>query len=179
VSDLWSASGAEWVAALKLPAPYSFKVKGLCELIDAFDRQVDAYQHIIWDWLRDDRHYHAIEAIDGVGEVIGAIFVAEIGDVHRFPSPEHLCSWAGLTPRLRESDVKASARHITKQGSPLVRWAVARVRGTPKIKRDYHRIAERRGKGIARVAATRKLLTLVYYALRDGRIRCLERAGAG
>jgi len=47
------------------------------------------------------------------------------------------------------------------------------------MKRDYQRIAERRGKGIARVAAARKLLTLVYYGLRDGHIRCLEQAAAG
>jgi transposase len=183
VSDLWSKTGAEWVDALKLPAPYAFKVEGLCELIEAFDRQVDQYERIIWDWLRDDVRYQAIQALDGVGETIGAIFIAEIGDVHRFPGPEHLCSWAGLTPKLRESDVKARAGHITKQGSPLVRWAaveaVSRVRGTPKIKRDYQRIAERRGKGIARVAAARKLLTLVYYGMRDGHIRCLAHAKAG
>ena len=42
-----------------------------------------------------------------------------------------------------------------------------------KIKNDYRRIAERRGRNIARVAAARKLLTLVYYGLRDGEIRCL------
>jgi len=180
---LWSAAGGEWVDALKLPAPYAFKVKGLQELIGAFDRQVDDYEDIIADWLRDDVGYHAIQAIDGVGPTIGAIFVAEIGDVHRFPGPEQLCSWAGMTPRLRESDVKTRKGRITKQGSCLVRWAaveaVSRVRGTPKIKRDYQRIAERRGKGIARVAAARKLLTLVYYGLRDGRIRCIERAQAG
>jgi hypothetical protein len=38
---------------------------------------------------------------------------------------------------------------------------------------DLRRIAERRGKPIARIAAARKVLTLVYYGLRDGKIRCL------
>jgi transposase len=183
VADIFGLAGSEWLDALKLPAPYAFKVDGLLELLDVYDRQVGAYERVIADWLRDDTRYHAIQAIDGVGPTIGAIFVAEIGDVYRFPSPEKLCSWAGITPRLRESDVKAHMGHITKQGSPLVRWAaveaVSRVRGTPKMKRDYQRIAERRGKGIARVAAARKLLTLVYYGLRDGHIRCLERAKAG
>jgi transposase len=182
VTDLWGLAGTAWLDALHLPAPYAFKVKGLLELIDVFDRQVDEYEHIIADWLRDDVGYHAIEAIDGVGPTIGAIFVAEIGDVHRFERAEQLCSWAGLTPHHRESDRKRRMGHITKQGSRLVRWAaveaVAHVRGTPKIKRDYARIAERRGKPIAKVAAARELLTLVYYGLRDGEIRCLARAGA-
>jgi transposase len=183
VADIWGLAGSQWLDALRLPAPYAFKVKGLLELIDVYDRQVDEYERIIADWLRDDVGYHAIQQIDGVGPTIGAIFVAEIGDVHRFPGPEQLCSWAGLTPRLRESDAKSRMGHISKQGSPLIRWAaveaVSRVRGTPKIKRDYHRIADRRGKKIAKVAAARKLLTLVYYGLRDGQIRCLARPTAG
>ena len=69
---------------------------------------------------------------------------------------------------------------MTKQGSKLVRWAaveaVSRFRGGPKVQADDHRIADRRGVPIARVAAARKLLTLVYYGLRDGEIRCLEQA---
>ena len=38
---------------------------------------------------------------------------------------------------------------------------------------DYHRIAARRGKKIAAVAVGRKILTLVFYGLRDGEVRCL------
>jgi hypothetical protein len=58
-----------------------------------------------------------------------------------------------------------------------VRWAaveaVGRQRGPTKIMADFHRITERRGRPIARVAAARKVLTLVYYRLRDGHIRYL------
>ena len=42
----------------------------------------------------------------------------------RFRNPGQLCSWAGLTPRHRESDVKVARGHMTKQGSRLLRWAV-------------------------------------------------------
>ena len=63
-----------------------------------------------------------------------------------------------------------------------MRWAaveaVARYHGGDPIAPAYKRIAERRGKMIARVAAARKLLTLVYYGLRDGEIRCLAREEA-
>jgi transposase len=106
------------------------------------------------------------------------VFVAEIGDVSRFASAGQLCSWAGLTPRHRESDARVQRGPITKQGSPLVRWAaieaVSKYRGGAKLRADYHRIAARRGKFKARVAVARKLLTLVYYGLRDGEIRCLR-----
>ncbi len=59
-----------------------------------------------------------------------------------------------------------------------MRWAaieaISRVNG--KLKADYRRIAARRGLRVARVAVARKLLTLVYFGLRDGEIRCLARA---
>ncbi len=66
-----------------------------------------------------------------------------------------------------------------KQGSTIVRWAAVETvvghHGGEPIAPAYQRIAERRGNKIARVAAARKLLTLVYYGLRDGEIRCLYR----
>ena len=97
--------------------------------------------------------------------------------MHRFPGPEQLCSWAGLTPKHRESDDKVWRGPITHQGSPLVRWAaieaISKYRGGDKLRADYHRIVARAGKFKARVAVARKLLTLVYYGLRDREIRCL------
>ena len=78
------------------------------------------------------------------------------------------------------ADTKVQRGSITKQGSALVRWAaveaVARWRGGAPIRDSYRRIAERRGTNIARVAAARKLVTLVFYGIRDGEIRCLEKA---
>ena len=108
--------------------------------------------------------------------------MAEIGDVGRFDSAKKLASWAGLTPKHRESDEVVHRGAITKQGSPLVRWAAIeavgnyRAKGNEKLRADYKRIAEHAGKYKARVAVARKLLTLVFYALRDGEVRCLEPA---
>ena len=44
--------------------------------------------------------------------------------------------------------------------------------------RRHHKLAKRRGRNKARVALARKVLTLVYYGLRDGEIRCLAPAEA-
>lgn len=111
---------------------------------------------------------------------MAAILVAEIGDVTRFRSAAALCSWAGLTPKHKESDATVHRGQLTKQGSRLVRWAVVegtvRYHGSGKLAADYRKIAERRGKNKATVAIARKVLTLVYYGLRDGTIRCLANA---
>ncbi len=111
------------------------------------------------------------------------MFVAEIGEAGRLRDAAHLVSWAGLTPKHRESDTKVRRGPITKQSSGLVRWAA--VEAAQKIPASAGwlvsscaRIAERRGRNIATVATARKLLTLVYYGLRDGRIRALALAQA-
>jgi transposase len=97
--------------------------------------------------------------------------------VHRFADARRLWSWAGLTPRLRESDAHTHRGHITKQGSRLLRWAaIEAVSGAARDRRVASvkaRVGARRGHNIGRVAAARHLLTLVYYGLRDGDIRCL------
>jgi hypothetical protein len=55
---------------------------------------------------------------------------------------------------------------------------VQRLPHDGKLRADRDRIAGRRGRAIGKVAAARKLLTLVFYGLRDGHIRCLTPAAA-
>ncbi|MFR9779574.1 transposase [Micromonospora sp. MS34] len=175
----FGVAGQRMLDQLRMPDVYTGRVASLRRLIDAFSFEIDLYAKMTGARLSTDPGYTAVQAIDGVGPILAAVFVAEIGDVHRFTRPEQLCSWAGLTPRHRESDTKIRRGRITKQGSTLVRWAaveaVQRVRHGP-IAAARARIGEHRGANIGKVAAARRLLTLVYYGLRDGHIRCL--AGA-
>jgi transposase len=177
---MWGPSGKAQLDELQLPEAYSLRLESLRELIAYYDREIVRLNRRIHEELANDAGYNAIREIPGVGRVIGAIFCAEIGDISRFPAPEKLCSWAGLTPKHRESDDKVTRGPITKQGSPLVRWAaieaISKYRGGTKLRADYERIAARRGKFKARVAVARKLLSLVFYGMRDGEVRCLQTA---
>jgi len=182
-TTMWGPAGTAQLDELELPMAYSLRLESLRDLIEIYTREVEILDRRIQMTLKDDRGYKAIQAIHGVGPVLAAVFVAEIGDVTRFRSPDQLASWAGLTPRHRESDTKVRRGSITKQGSRMVRWAaveaISRNHGGDKIKADYRRIAERRGRNIGRVAAARKCLSLVFYGLRDGEIRCLRQADEG
>jgi transposase len=182
-TTMWGPAGTAQLDSLELPMAYSFRLESLRDLIDYYGREIASLDRRIHLALKDDKAYKAVQVIHGVGPVLAAVFVAEIGDASRFPSADRLCSWAGLTPRHRESDTKVRRGSITKQGSKMVRWAaieaISRNHGGDKIKADYRRISERRGRNIGRVAAARKVLRLVYYGLRDGEIRCLASAEAG
>ncbi len=178
VSDLFGVSGQKLLDELDLDAPYNARIGSLRRLIAAFTFEIDILSKRINVGLKSHTGFQAVQAIHGVGPVLAAIFVAEIGDVTRFARPQQLCSWAGMTPRHYESDTKVHRGRITKQGNRLVRWAaveaVQRLREGP-LGHARTRIGERRGANIANVAAARKLLTLVFYGLRDGHIRCLTR----
>lgn len=177
VGDMFCKAGQRQLDQLGLADVYDARVRSLRELISVYDHQIEALDKTLHEHLRHDRGYQAVQAINGVGRTIAAILVAEIGDVHRFDSPKQLCSWAGLTPKHHESDTKTRRGAITKQGSRLLRWALiegmARYHGGPHLAASYTAIAKRRGTNKARVAIARKTLTLVYYGLRDGEIRCL------
>jgi transposase len=178
VSDLFGMTGRAELARLPLPAVYRARVNALVRLIDAVEFELDAVERQLRARLAGDRGYRAIQAIPGVGPILAAVFVAEIGDITRFPGPRQLVCWAGLTPRHRESDTTVHRGPITKQGSPLVRWAaVEAAQRIPDsagwLVANRARLTDRRGRNVATVAVARKLLTLVYYGLRDGHIRAL------
>jgi transposase len=183
MADLFDKSGAALLDALRLDGPYQDRIVSLRRMIGYFDTEITALDAAIADRLKDDVGYHAIQTIPGIGPTLAAVFIAEIGDITRFQRPEQLCSWAGLTPRHRESDTKVRRGRITKQGSKLVRWAaieaIQRAPSGPGGMREIRdRIVNQRGqaaRNIGKVAAARKLLTLVFYGMRDGEIRCLTR----
>ena len=86
-----------------------------------------------------------------------------------------------MTPRGGESDTKAHRGAITKQGSRLLRWAA--VKAVPRkakqggdFKATYERVRGAPGPQHRQSGGGRKGLTLVYYGLRDGEIRCLAKA---
>jgi transposase len=181
MTDLFGVKGQLLLDKIALRDAYRIRVESLRNLIEHVNREIAMLEGEIGPWLAGDLGYQSIQAIPGVGPTLGAIFVAEIGDISRFKSARHLSSWAGLTPNHRESDEKVRRGHITKQGSRLVRWAAVeaavRQHGDTPIRVHQHRVAERRGTKIGRVAGARKLLILVYYGLRDGEIRCLAETG--
>ena len=177
-SDIFGTGGGLWLDQLVLPQPYAAKVASLRALIAVLDGQIALLGNQAAGMLAADPGYAAVRELDGIGPVLAAVICAEIGDITRFARAGQLCSWAGLTPRHRESDLKVIRGHCSKQGSRLLRWALTEAiqhqpAGTrPRAARDA--IIARRGKearNIAKTAAARVLLTQVFYALRDGHVR--------
>jgi transposase len=179
-TDIFGVAGSAWLDGLGLPQPYAGKVASLRHLTGELTGEITMLSEVIVDLLASDRGYQVIQQLPGIGPVLAAVIIGEIGDVTRFRNAAQLCSWAGLTPRHRESDTRVARGHVTKQGSRLLRWAL--IEAVQHVPADTlaggvkAAIIARRGKeakNIAKVAAARRLLTLVFYGMRDGQIRCL------
>jgi transposase len=107
-SDIFGGWGSAWLDELALPQPYAGKVASLRQLIAWLDAEIGVLDQVAAELLSGHEGYQAIQALPGIGRVLGAVIVAEIGDITRFRHPARLCSWAGLTPRHREPIPRSS-----------------------------------------------------------------------
>lgn len=91
--------------------------------------------------------------------------------MNRFPTPEHLVSWAKLSPRTIQSGPRVKSGK-TGKGNPYLKGALgsaaAAVARTDTFLGDrYRRLVKRRGKGRALVAVSRSILVIVWHLLNN------------
>jgi transposase len=135
---------------------------GLEPLTDRIDDELHAR-------AKTDPRVKVLRTLPGAGEFTALVMLAEIGDISRFGSARKLASWAGLTPAVRGSDLTVRHGHISRQGPAWLRWvmnqAAQTARRSPEFAASYAAIAKRRGKKIAAIAISRKLLTRACHLL--------------
>jgi transposase len=110
--------------------------------------------------------------IPGLGIRGAQIILAEVGlDMGRFPTADHLASWAKLTPRTIQSGAKQRPGR-TGKGNPYLKGllgeaAAAAAKTRTFLGEKYRRIVKRRGKLKALVAVARSILVIVWHLLAD------------
>src|SRR6185312_14440416 len=79
----------------------------------------------------------ALQALKGVGPIVAATIIAEVGDFSRFAHPRQLVAYFGLAPGEHSSGGTTRPRGITKAGSSLARAVLCEAawnyRTTPKV----------------------------------------------
>jgi transposase len=108
----------------------------------------------------------------GVAEIISCALLAELGDTRRFSSARHAVRFAGLDITVHASDGRRSPGRLSRQGSPLLRWAAyeaaqsAARAGSPD-RPYYESLAGRLGKARAKLALARKIVRRSHHILRE------------
>jgi transposase len=179
VSHLEGPSGQELLDLVELPECAAGRLESRRRLMMMLDQEIDTLDVELDRRLKKHTGYRNLLKVKGIGPVLAAIFVVEIGDISRFGTAEQLCCWAGITPRHYASDRTVRRGHISKEGCALVRWAAVEAvqrqcePAVAKVREDLLARRGREARNTAKVAAGRKMLEVVFYVLRDGQARCL------
>jgi transposase len=144
----------------------------LCQ-IDSLDKTIARFDQEIEEYCRPfEEAVVLLDTIPGIARETAEIIVSEIGtDMSRFPTANHLASWAGVSPGNNESAGKKHSGRTTKGNKPLgvalnqAAHAASRTRNT-YLSAQYHRLAGRRGKKRAIVAVAHSILVIAYYLIK-------------
>jgi len=149
-------------------------------LVDLLTRQADALKQEIGslegnlrEALGDHPALDRLLTVPGFGFLTATTFLAEVGDIARFPRARNVVSYLGLAPRVHASGGRVRMGRLTKEGPPLVRSYLVQpaynATRRPGICQDlYGRVHARSGAQAARVAVARKLVILAYLAWKHG-----------
>lgn len=110
-----------------------------------------------------------LRSIPGVGPLTAVSFVAEIGDIKRFVTPEKLAAFVGLDPRTHLSGTSIHGKgYITKRGSKILRTRLFNAANVaiqfPNLFQNYFQKKRSEGKPyrVALCAVMRKMIHVIH-----------------
>jgi transposase len=164
----------EQALAGRVQAHHRFILKELLCQIDSLDETIERFDTEIQDYCRPfEVAIEHLDTIPGVARETAEVIVSEIGvDMSRFPTANHLASWAGVAPGNYESAGKRLSGRTTKGNQALATaltqaaWAASHTKNT-YLSAQYHRIANRRGRKKAIVAVAHSILIIAYHLILD------------
>ena len=148
----------------------------LLEQITFLETQVARVDETLAVLVTQLSDYQFLLSISGIGPVIAALLLGEIGDIHRFDTLSQVVAYAGIDPVVHQSgQFQAEETKMSKRGSPYLRYALWLAAGNarlndPELQAYYDkRRAEGKAHGTVMGALCRKVLARVYTVLKEQR----------
>jgi transposase len=169
---LLSVSGQRWARSLALPPAAHANVEAMFALIAVLDEQLVVIDAELRQPARSDLRLKALCTIFGVGPVLAAHLLAEIGQADRFRRARQVVRVAGLDPVLSESAETRRRGKLSKQGSPELRWALVEAAHHACQRRSpdhslYLAGKERSGSKRAALTVARKIARRAHHVLAE------------
>jgi len=168
---LWSQAGQKMLRQLPLKPWAACRREDLLGLLSTLNQQIGVLDAAVQTAAEENPQAKLLMTQPGVGPNTALAYVLTIGEVSRFPRGKQVASYLGLIPREHSSGGRQKLGVITKQGnrmlrSLLVEAAQTAVRLDPGMKKEYLHRCHQKPKGVAKVAAARKLAVRLYWMLR-------------
>jgi transposase len=120
----------------------------------------------------DNELYSLLKTISGIGPLTSSALITELGDINRFPHIDHLSSFVGLIPRVKQSGESSYSGGITFRCNEYLRTLLIEaswqaIRQDPALMQYYHEhlINNKGQKVIIKIA--RKLLNRIRYVMKN------------
>jgi transposase len=168
---LWSAAGQKLLREIPLKPWAGRRREDLLKLMEMLDQQIAPLDQAVQQAAEENSNARLLLTQPGVGPITSLAFVLTMGDVSRFPRGKQVASYLGLIPREYSSGGQQRLGSISKQGNRFLRMllveaAQVAVRCDPQFRNEYLHRCHSKPKGVAKVAAARKLAIRLYWMLR-------------
>lgn len=169
--NIFCKSGKRYIEELDLDGPDNVLRDELVRRMAHFEQEIARLDEKLVEVAVEFPEVEALSGLHGIGLYSALLIVGEIGEPWRFRDGRKVGAYAGLTARVNQSGDHCYHGHITRQGSPWLRWILVQV--AMKVVRDdrelnnfYMRVRKRSSAKIARVAVARKLAAICWVRLR-------------
>ena len=169
---LWSVRGRAGLEKLPLQGWTARRREDLLKLLTELDQQLGELDEAVSRAAEEHPQARLLMTQPGVGPITSLAFVLTIGEVSRFKHSNQVTSYVGLIPREHSSGGKQRLGAITKQGNQFMRQLlVEAVQNTCRLdegfRKQYQARCHHKPKGVAKVAAARKLAVRLYWMLKQ------------
>ena len=172
--QLWNEKGRALLENLPLVGWTQQRRKDLLQLLALVEPQIEQLDKAVEKAAKANSQAVLLMSQPGVGPITSLAFVVTIGEVSRFQHSKQVASYLGLIPAERSSAGKRRLGSISKQGNVflrtlLVESAQSVVRHDPGFRKEYQHRCHHKAKGVAKVAAARKLAVRLYWMLKSNK----------
>jgi len=170
-SRLWSVAGQKAFRQLPLVGWARCRRQDLLQLLVYLEQQIAPLDRAAQQAAEHDPQARLLLTQPGVGAITALAFVLTMGDVTRFARGKQVASYVGLIPREHSSGGRQRLGAISKQGNTFLRMLLVEaahsvVRLDEGFRKQYAHRCHSKAKGIAKVAAARRLAVRLYWMLR-------------
>jgi transposase len=170
-SKLWTAAGQKELRDLPLDRWAACRREDLLGLLASLDKQIGKLDLAAERAADEHPQARLLMTQPGVGPITSLAFVLTLGDVSRFQRGKQVASYLGLIPRERSSGGKQRLGAINKQGNSFMRTLLVESAQTVTcldegFRKQYLHRCHRMAKGVAKVAAARRLAVRLFWMLR-------------
>ena len=171
-SRLFTKTGQQDLSTALMSPVMQWQREHWLQLMEPLNKQL--LETMVWfkAQSKDDVSIKRLRTHPGIGLLTALCLWHTLQPVSRFRNQRKVVAYAGFDPMVRSSAERAIYLGISKAGSRMLRYLLVEavhtaIRYDDDLTRFYKRVAERRGRPKAKVAAARKLLIRAYIMLRD------------